>query len=77
MLILLEYYSARPVGGREQLVRLCPVCGKPFVPGQIRLGLLDRATSGYYEVHDGCETGLPTYIETLGVNYDGDLSIAC
>ena len=76
MLILLEYFATRVVLAGEQHVRLCPVCGRPFEPGQLKLGYLDRATSGYYEVHDGCETGLPRFIQTQEVSYDGDLFAA-
>ena len=76
MLILLEYLAAREVLAGEQRVRLCPVCGRPFQPGQFKLGYLDRATSSYYEVHDGCETGLSRFIETQEVKNDGDLFAA-
>lgn len=76
MLILLEYLAARRVAAGEQRIRLCPVCGQPFEPDQLKLGYLDRATSGYYEVHDGCETGLASFIEAQEVSYDGDLLAA-
>lgn len=76
MLVLLEYYNAQRVGERSQRVRLCPVCGRPFELGQLKLGYLDRATSGYYEVHDGCETGLASFIESREVSHDGDLCAA-
>ncbi len=77
MVVLLEYFNAHPVGVCEHRVRLCPVCGRPFEEGQVKLGYFDRATSGYYEVHDGCEVGLPSFIENQEVDCDGDLSFAC
>lgn len=76
MIVLLEYFAARSVEPGEQRVRLCPVCGRPFEPGQLKLGYLDRATSGYYEVHDGCEAGLPRYIQTQEVSHEGNLFAA-
>lgn len=76
MLILLEYHNARRIGEHECLVRLCPVCGRPFEPGSLKLSYFDRATSGYYEVHDGCENGLAHFIETQEVQNDGNLLAA-
>ena len=76
MIVLLEYFAARRVDVGEQRVRLCPVCGRPFEPGQLKLGYLDRATSGYYEVHDGCETGLPRFIQAQEVSHDRNLPAA-